>query len=187
VAGEDPSTMKYAKDAFMDPTRYAALSQAEFMLDKARLELAHDPGLVWEEDDTRYLRHVWTPALFSVGRIEPRAAELLERLAAILDATCPKPAGIIALELDLSTLERRIAKRGRRFETIAGPLNHPLRTLFAALHREHSSYVTSRPSDGPPLWSIDASQSPKAILAEALACLRTTYATLEPLGTPRRP
>jgi len=178
VAGENPSTMKYVKDAFLDPTRYAALSQVEFMLDKARLELAHGPGLLWEEDDTRYLRHVWTPALVSVGRIEPRAAELLERLATILDATCPEPAGVIALELDLPALERRIAKRSRSFETIAGRLDPPLRTFFAALHREHSSYVTSRSSAGPPLWSIDASQSPKAILAEALACLRTTYGTL---------
>jgi deoxyadenosine/deoxycytidine kinase len=186
VAGEGLSTMKYAKDAFIDPARYAALSQVEFMLDKARLELAHAPGLMWEEDDTRYLHHVWTPALLSVGRIEPREAELLERLAAILDATCPKPAGIIALELDLSTLERRIATRGRRFETIAGPPDHPLRTLFAALHREHSSYVTSRPAGGPPLWSIDASQLPKAVLAAALECLRSTYGTLESQGTPRR-
>ena len=173
MAGEDPSKMKYAEDAFRDAERYAALSQVEFMLDKARVELAHDRGLIWEEDDTRYLRHVWTSALLSVGRIDSRAAGLLERLGAILDATCPQPVGIIALELDLATLERRIVTRGRGFETIAGRLDDTLHALLAALHREHLSYVTSMPADGPPLWSIDASQSPDAILTEVLKHLGT--------------
>ncbi len=173
VAGENPSTFEYVEDALSDPVRYAALNQVEFMLDKARTELAPELGLVWEEDDTRYLHHVWTYALVSDGRIDARATDLLEKLASVLDATCPQPNGILALELDLPALERRILARGRPYETIAGELDDGLRRLLAALHRKHQDYVTSRSVEDPPLWSIDASQAPAVIVAEVLAHVRT--------------
>jgi deoxyadenosine/deoxycytidine kinase len=172
VAKEDTPTFNYIEDALVDPAQYAALSQVEFMLDKARTELASNCETLWQEDDTRYTHHVWTRALARDGRIDSRAASLLNDLAFVLDATCPQPAGIVALELSLAEIEQRIAARGRTYEVSAGKLDKGFRRLLAALDHEHRRYVTSASGVDPPLWRIDASQTPEAIAREVIACTR---------------
>jgi deoxyadenosine/deoxycytidine kinase len=169
VAEEDPSTFEYVKDALVAPAQYAALGQAEFMLDKARTELAPDLGILWQEADTRYSHHVWTRALLCDGRIDSRAAGLLTNLAFVLDATCPRPAGIVALELSWAALEERIIARGRTYETSAGKLDEAFRRLLVALYHAHQKYVASASGGDPPLWSVDAAQAPEAIAREVIA------------------
>ena len=175
LAEEDPSTFKYIEDAVTDPERYAVLGQAELMLDKARTELSPDLGILWQEDDTRYLHHVWTRALVCDNRIDSREAGLLTDLASLLDATCPQPAGIVSLELGYAVLEQRVIARGRTYEVAAGKLDEGFRRLLTILHYEHRRYVTSISGGDPPVWSVDASQAPAAIAREVIACTRARY------------
>lgn len=164
---EDPADFALLSFA-LNPGKVAALSQIEFLLAKAQDEVASNSRMVWQEIDTRYCHLVWSKALRRAGTIDTDELGILNRMGAFLDAICPRPDAMISLELERPELERRICRRGREHEVTEGNLDPGFGCLLKALQHEHRVFVESESVPGVPVYRVDASSSPLAIVEDVL-------------------
>ncbi len=113
----------YLADFYQDMTRYAFHSQIFFLSRRLRhhRRLLDFPGSVIQDRSVYEDAEIFARALYEQGHIVPRDYHTYRELFEVLVQFLPPPDLIVYLRASVPTLQKRIALRGRAFESSITP------------------------------------------------------------------